>query len=51
MSAILLFQDGSVYEISLDVNNFIVGIKNSLILESIKNGFIPKVKSGLDNFV
>ena len=45
MSAILLFQDGSIYEISLDVNNYIIGIKNSMILESIRDGVIPKVQS------
>ena len=49
MSAVLLFQDGSIYEISLDVNNYVVGIKNSLILESIKDGVIPKVRLYAEN--
>ena len=49
MSAVLLFQDGSIYEISLDVNNYVVGIKNSLILESIKDGVIPKVRLYSEN--
>lgn len=44
ISAILLFQDGSIYEICLDINSYNVGIKNSLILESIKDGVIPKVR-------
>ena len=42
LSVIMLFQDGSVFEVGVNITTYNVVIKNCLLLITEKDGAIPK---------